>query len=101
MDFVLGLPLHDRWRSISWPTKKAIAEQLAVYCASMYSKQFGAIGDTYPTQIKPIFDADELGRLYQCTSSGTTMFLKTFLADRLTQAEIGLRRACYSVMQTP
>ena len=49
MEYMPGVQLKERWRFISWPAKEAIVEQLAVYSASMYRRQFRAIGNIYPS----------------------------------------------------
>lgn len=48
MEFMSGSSLYDKWRFISWSAKEAIVQQLAAHCASMYGKQFEAIGNIYP-----------------------------------------------------
>ncbi|KAL9130769.1 MAG: hypothetical protein Q9217_001117 [Psora testacea] len=53
MDFMPGMPLQKRWKCISWAAKVAIVEQLAVYSASMYRRQFRAIGNIYPDPKRP------------------------------------------------
>ena len=63
MDFMPGTPLQERWRFMSWPAKEAIVEQLAEYSASMYRRQFRAIGNIYPSPQRPDRITPEIKRI--------------------------------------
>ncbi|KAG8525486.1 uncharacterized protein KY384_009130 [Bacidia gigantensis] len=47
MDLMPGIPLHDRWRYMTWGAKEALIQQLATHYTSMYRQQFDTIGNAY------------------------------------------------------
>lgn len=77
MDFMPGMPLEEGWRSISWSAKEAIVEQLAVYSASMYRRQFHAIGNIYPNPKRPDPRTLEIKRIVS---------MQFFWGDHISQA---------------
>ena len=77
MNLMPGMPLQERWRSISWPAKEAIVEQLAGFSASMYRRQFRAIGNIYPNPKRPDLSTLEIQRIVS---------MQFFWGDHLSQA---------------
>ncbi|MCJ1275965.1 hypothetical protein MMC21_003770 [Puttea exsequens] len=47
MEFMPGVVLADKWRSMDWAAKEELVGELAKYSASMFQSQFDAIGNVF------------------------------------------------------
>jgi aminoglycoside phosphotransferase len=53
MKKIPGKPLADAWKSIQYPAKEQLVQQLATYSSSLFKNQLRGIGNIYPDPSSP------------------------------------------------